>query len=103
MGIERRRHRLFVTRHTEYHLRLDECVGVRDRKSGRWYRDHAALRMHAVIVPETGEDDAWIGERLKFFGNHTDVVTSPVMTIGRPAKTALDNYISLATAGAIAV
>ena len=44
----RRRHRLFVTRHTEYHLRDDECVGVRDRDSGRWVRDHAALRLRAL-------------------------------------------------------
>ena len=27
MSMERRRHRVFVTRHTEYHLRGDECVG----------------------------------------------------------------------------
>ncbi len=102
MGIERRRHRLFVTRHTEYHLRLDECVGVRDRESGRWYRDHAALRMHAVTMPERGEDSTWIGSRLKFFGNDTDVVTSPVVQIGRPDKGALEHYISLVTSGAIA-
>jgi len=102
MGIERRRHRLFVTRHTEYHLRLDECVGVRDRKSGRWYRDHAALRLHAVTIPENGKDSTWIGERLKFFGNHTDVVTSPVEEVGRPEKASLEHYISLAASGAIA-
>lgn len=102
MGIERRRHRIFVTRHTEYHLRRDECVGVRDRVSGRWYREHAALRLHTVTVPVHGEDDTWVGERLKFFGNHTDVVTSPVVEVGRPPKTSLDHYISLATSGAIA-
>ncbi len=101
MGIERRRHRLFVTHHTEYHLRLGECVGVRDRGSGRWYRDHAALRLHAVTVPAMGRDDAWLGERLKFFGNQTDVVTSPVVDVGRPDKASLEHYISLATAGAI--
>ena len=27
----RRQHRVFSTMHTEYHLRQDECVGVRDR------------------------------------------------------------------------
>jgi hypothetical protein len=25
-------HRMFETQHTEYHLRLDECVGVRDKQ-----------------------------------------------------------------------
>ncbi len=102
MGIERRRHRLFVTRHTEYHLRLDECVGVRDRTSGRWYREHAALRLRALTVPDRDRDETWLGERLQFFGNNTDVVTSPVVDVGRPRKDALEHYISLATSGAIA-
>lgn len=103
MGIERRRHRLFVTRHTEYHLRSDECVGVRDLESGRWYREHAALRLRALSVPPRGEEEnGWIGERLQFFGHDSDVVTSPVVEIKRPEKPSLDHYISLATAGAIA-
>ena len=58
--------------------------------------------MHAITVPPSGKDDTWIGERLKFFGNHTDVVTSPVEHVGRPDKGALEHYISLAAAGAIA-
>ena len=39
-GKERRRHRLFVTQNTEYHLREQLCVGVRDLWSGRWRDDH---------------------------------------------------------------
>lgn len=101
MGIERRRHRLFVTRHTEYHLRAEECVGVRDRETGDWYRDHAALRLHALRVPARGEDATWIGQRLQFFGNNTDVVTSPVLGVGRPPRMSVPNYISQAVAGTI--
>jgi hypothetical protein len=102
MSINRRRHRLFVTRYTEYHLRSDECVGVRDRETGAWLRDHAALRLHAIRVPAQGHDHSWLGERLQFWGNNTDVVTSPVVQVGRPARECLEHYVSLAQAGAIA-
>jgi hypothetical protein len=101
MGIERRRHRLFVTRHTEYHVRDDECVGVRDRETGAWFRYHAALRLHAIRLPRKGEDDRWLGERLQFVGNATDVLTSPVVAVGRPPKPSLDHYVSLSTHGEI--
>lgn len=101
MGIERRRHRLFVTRHTEYHLRSEECVGVRDRETGVWFRDHAALRLLAVRAPARGADESWVGQRLQFFGNNTDVVTSPVEAVGRPQREVLDHYVSLAAAGTI--
>ncbi len=103
MGIDRRRHRLFMTRHTEYHLRSEECVGVRDRESGAWQREHAALRLHAMRVPPLGEDGTWIGERLQFYGNNMDVVTSPITAVGRPARKNLPNYVTLAVAGTISV
>ena len=43
-GPERRRHRLFVTRNTEYHCRDGVCVAVRDRRSDTWLDSHLALR-----------------------------------------------------------
>ena len=101
MGIDRRRHRLFVTRHTEYHLRSDEVVGVRDRETGHWLRDHAALRLRALKVPPRGHDHAFIGRRLQFWGTHTDVVTSPVVAVGRPPRTDVEHYVSQFTAGTI--
>jgi hypothetical protein len=100
-SINRRRHRLFVTRHTEYHLRADECVGVRDRDSGQWLRDHAALRLRAIRLPPNGHDVQWVGRRIQFWGLGTDVVTSPVVSIGRPPKDSLERYISNACAGEI--
>jgi hypothetical protein len=102
MSINRRRHRVFVTRHTEYHLRQDECVGVRDRETGAWLRDHAALRLRAIRLPPVGHDHHWLGRRIQFWGHGTDVVTSPVVAVGRPAKDALEGYVSLAHAGTIA-
>jgi hypothetical protein len=97
----RRRHRTFVTHNTEYHLRDEECVGVRDRASGRWYREHAALRLHALRLPPRGSDQAWIGQRIQFWGTNADVLTSAVVAVGRPPREALEGYISRATAGEI--
>jgi hypothetical protein len=101
MGIDRRRHRLFVTHHTEYHLRADEVVGVRDRETGKWIREHAALRLRAVTLPPRGHDHSWLGRRLQFFGLGTDVVTSPVIAVGRPDREVVEHYISQACAGTI--
>ena len=98
----RRRHRMFVTRNTEYHLRSDECVGVRDRETGEWFRDHAALRLRAVKLPPIGLDQHWLGRRIQFWGSQTDVLTSEVIQVGRPPQYCLDRYISQQRAGEIA-
>ncbi|MBL4689315.1 MAG: hypothetical protein JKY37_32280 [Nannocystaceae bacterium] len=98
----RRRHRMFVTRNTEYHLRSDECVGVRDRQTGEWFRDHAALRLHAVKLPPVGKDAHWLGRRIQFWGSQTDVLTSEVLEVARPPRTSLESYTSLERAGEIA-
>ena len=75
----RRQHRMFETLHTEYHLRNDECVGVRDKSSGQWYRDHPALRLRAIQVPSIGADSEWVGRRVQFRGEVDDGATAPVV------------------------
>ena len=99
---DRRRHRVFATKFTEYHLREDECVGVRDRESGAWFRDHAALRLRAIQLPQMGDAPRWVGRRIQFWGRLADVVTSPVVEVGRPERWAVGNYISQAVSGEIA-
>jgi hypothetical protein len=98
----RRRHRVFATKHTEYHLRADECVGVRDRVTGAWLRKHAALRLRAIQLPPLGADAEWIGRRLQFWGQATDVMTSPVTDVMRPERAALQFYVSGVCSGEIA-
>lgn len=98
----RRRHRVFATKHTEYHLRADECVGVRDRNTGAWLRRHAALRLRAVQLPPVGADAEWIGRRLQFWGHATDVTTSPVTEVMRPERAAVEHYVSGVRSGEIA-
>lgn len=99
---ERRRHRVFATKHTEYHLRVDECVGVRDRLTGAWLRRHAALRLRAILLPPMGAEAQWIGRRLQFWGHSTDVTTSPVTEVMRPERSAPQFYVSGVCSGEIA-
>ena len=98
MSDERRRHRVFFTKHTEYHLRDAECVGVRDRGSGAWVVDHAALRSRALSIPGPWD----VGQRIHFWGRRTDVLTSPVVAVGRPRIEEVVDYVSQARSGFIA-
>lgn len=97
---ERRRHRVYVTRNTEYHFRDGFCVAVRDRRTGDFLPGHLAVqrRLHGgikffpngAIVPNPGEIRA--GEALYFAADGRDLVTSPVERIDRPAKRLVEAY-----------
>jgi hypothetical protein len=99
-GTDRRIHRVYVTRNTEYHLRRDLCVAVRDRRSGRWLRAHLAhgsrmsggLRFgtHGGLVPNPGTPA--IGESLFFHAAGRDVVTSPLTAVERPPRDVVEAY-----------
>lgn len=98
-GSERRRHRVYVTRNTEYHLRDGICVAVRDRVSGRFRPSHSALsrkveggvKIHdnGAVVPHLGEPG--VGDALYFACEQRSeaerqLVTSRIESIGRPPK-----------------
>jgi hypothetical protein len=97
---ERRRHRVYITRNTEYHFRDAFCVAVRDRQSGAFLEGHLAVerQLHGglkffgngAIVPNTGAPQP--GEALYFAADGRDLVTSPVERIDRPAKTLVAAY-----------
>jgi len=99
-GVERRRHKMFVTRNTEYHFRDGLCVAVRDRKTGRWLEAHLALRRpvsgslkfypNGAIRPTIGQPR--LGEALFFATGGRDLVTSPLMDIARPPKKVVESY-----------
>lgn len=99
MGLDRRRHRVFFTRNTEYHLRQDECVGVRDRQTGRWLGEHQALRGRAFDVPPMGEEQTWVGRSLLFSTPDGGVRTSAVSCIERPPRPVVWQYVSRIQAG----
>lgn len=99
---ERRRHRVYVTRNTEYHFRDGFCVAVRDRRSGDFLQGHLAVqrRLHGglrffsngAIVPNSGEPLP--GEALYFAAEGRDLVTSPVESVERPSKAMVAAYPS---------
>jgi len=97
---ERRVHKVFVTRNTEYHVRKDVCIAVRDRRSGEWLRGHLALRQRVHgglrftraggILPNLGSPD--VGESIFFHAEGRDLVTSPVLVVDRPEKKIVQSY-----------
>ena len=94
-GPDRRIHRVFVTRQTEYYTRRDQCVAVRDRDTGEWLAAHAALnrRITGVEVNGMGLPSSLgppdVGKSLCFEGTFT--VTSRVTAIERPPKDVVDD------------
>jgi hypothetical protein len=118
-GPERRRHRVFVTRNTEYHFRDGFCIAVRDRRTGDFLEGHLALHRrisgglkffgNGGITPNGGEPQP--GESLYFAGNGGDadddrpagpasrhvartreLVTSPLENVVRPSRDLVDAY-----------
>jgi hypothetical protein len=101
-GEDRRRHRVYVTRNTEYHFRDGTCVAVRDRRTGDWLPGHLALRrtlfgsirffQNGSLLPNPGEPR--VGEALFFASGGRDLITSPLEAVQRPPKTVVAKYRS---------
>jgi len=99
-GPERRRHRVYVTRNTEYHVRDRLCVAVRDRRTGEFMQGHLALRrriegglrffQNGGIAPNPGEPRR--GESIYFAGDGRELVTSPLEEVDRPAREVVREY-----------
>lgn len=104
-GMERRRHRVFLTRNTEYHVRDGVCIAVRDRMSKRFLEGHIALSLkvaggvklhpNGCAVPSLDEPTA--GDAIYFnyenrSGEERQIVTSRVESIGRPEKAIVKSY-----------
>jgi hypothetical protein len=96
-GDERRHHKVFVTKHTEYHVRAGTVVAVRPRGSKEWLAQHDALNMKLEGFVPTGQflPQAGLpkpGQRLYLATYDNDVVTSPVVAVVRPPKTTVAEY-----------
>jgi hypothetical protein len=97
-GIERRRHRVYVTRNTEYHLRDGVCVAVRDRRTSSFRDAHIVLRLKlegTIRLGPSGADpiitEPEIGDALLFLqplsdGRPRQITTSRIERIVRPEK-----------------
>ena len=98
-GPERRIHRVYVTRNTEYHVREGVCVAVKPRHASDWNTEHEAVAMTVeghvkvgALLPMPGPPK--IGYRIYFAEDNNDVLTSPVVAIARPHKTTVAQYPS---------
>src|SRR5579872_1276671 len=99
-GPERRRHRVYVTRNTEYHFRDGRCVAVRDRRTGDYLHGHLALDQrveggirffgNGSLAPNLG--DPRPGESLYFASEGRDLVTSALEKVERPKREVVAAY-----------
>ena len=99
-GQERRQHRMYVTRNTEYHFRGQTCVAVRDRKTGRFLHAHLAVRRtlsggvkyqpNGTAVPSGAAPQ--VGEALYFGDDGRELVTSLCSSIERPERQLVAAY-----------
>jgi hypothetical protein len=99
-GPDRRIHKVFVTRNSEYHVRQEVCVGVRDRGTGEWLRTHFAVErpvIGAIKFFESGAINATpglpdVGESMYFEDLGRDLVTSSVVAVERPEPGVIAQY-----------
>ncbi len=107
-GTERRQHRLVVTRNTEYHLKGDVCVAVRDRGTKRWCEGHLAVARrveggvrfydNGAVVPSL--DPLSPGDAMFFTyrterGDDRQLITSRIEQIARTPKKDVLTYATL--------
>jgi hypothetical protein len=104
-GNDRRRHHVYVTRNTEYHLRDGVCVAVRDRSSRAFRAAHIALNLkmeggvriyaNGAMIPNVEkpvEGDAIFFTHMGPEGEMKQIVTSRLERVDRPAKTIVALY-----------
>jgi hypothetical protein len=105
-GNERRRHRVYVTRNTEYHMRDGVCVAVRDRRTSSFREAHIVLHLKvegSIKVGPRGSDirdtEPEIGDAMLFLqpmgdGRPRQITTSRVERIERPSKEDVRRYVA---------
>jgi hypothetical protein len=104
-GNDRRRHKVYVTRNTEYHVRDGICVAVRDRRSRSFRGAHLALNLkleggvriypNGAMIPNIENPD--VGDAIFFTmmgadGESRQIVTSRLEKVDRPLKTTVALY-----------
>lgn len=102
-GPERRRHRVYVTRNSEYHFRDGCCVAVRDLRTRKFLPSHLAVRRRlsggvritqgGTCIPTLGEPQ--LGEALYFGDDGRELITSALCGVERPEETVVSSYPEL--------
>jgi hypothetical protein len=90
---------LYLTHYSEYLVRGDFCVGVRDRRSGTWQPSHAATRayvlgsqatLHSTPATPWLGDGARVGERLCLRTSACQIVTGPIIAVETPSPRSIE-------------
>ena len=104
-GVERRVHKVYVTRNTEYHVREGVCVAVRDRHGGGFHTAHIALSLrmdgavriysNGGVIPHASDPEP--GDAIYFTyrrpdGEERQIVTSRLLSVDRPPKNVVQSY-----------
>lgn len=102
-GHDRRIHKVFVTRNTEYHVRAGTCVGVRDLRDGAWHHDHPAVGRRLAgtlryvgnggILPVNLAPEP--GDSIYFRRGERDLITSKLVSVERPSREVVAGYPTL--------
>ena len=109
LGKERRHHRMFVTRNSEYHCRDGVCVAVRSLDTGEFVPNHRAIGRRISSSIRFGEDGelcgisrpeaVQIGDKLCFRNTRAmdadEVITSTLRAVERPPKEVLSHYVRI--------
>jgi len=96
-GPERRKNRVLKTSNSEYHLRENCVVAVRDTETRAWQQTHRAVGeqlVGGILITDCGSwrvnfDGAEVGERLCF---SNDLMTTPLVEVTRPSVDTVDSY-----------
>lgn len=103
-GVERRIHKVYITRNTEYHVREGICVAVRDRNGGGFHAAHMALALrlegavrvysNGGLIPRASVEpgDAIYFNYVRPDGEERQIVTSRLLAVERPAKSVVAAY-----------
>lgn len=92
-------HTVFVTRNTEYHVRADRCVAVRERGVNGWSEGHPAVGRSLAgalrwlrdgLMPHT--ERPALGDAIYFRNGDRDLITSKVVRIDRPSREVVASY-----------
>jgi hypothetical protein len=83
--------RVYVTHNTEYHMRGNICIAVRDRKTGQFVDGHSAIghrvagSLHSAndgLPPMTPEPH--VGDPMLFDQGMRGLITSPLERVTNP-------------------
>jgi hypothetical protein len=103
-GPERRRRRVYVTQHHEYHCKDGTCVAVRDVETGSFISDHSAIGRKvsgSISLSESGiasfspPESPRPGERMHFAydsDDRRDILTSRLKCVERPPRDVVAIY-----------